>query len=69
MSLVVERFLICDSADCKSSTVDGNRHYPNAFILRLEARNNGWYIGPKKDLCPECAYLCKQFEEDEKKEI
>ncbi len=56
MGLVIERFLICDTEGCKSSTVDGNRHHPNAFTLRMEARNNGWHIGPKQDLCPKCAY-------------
>ena len=56
MSLVVERFLICDGKDCEISTVDGKGNHPNAFTLRLEARGNGWHISPKQDLCPECAY-------------
>ena len=57
MSLVVERFLICDGKDCEANTVEfGKRDYPNAFLLRIAARNNGWHIGPKQDLCPKCAY-------------
>jgi hypothetical protein len=54
MSLVIERFLICNGDNCESSTGDGNRHHPNAFILRLEAKKDGWHVGLIKDLCPEC---------------
>lgn len=56
MSLVVQRFLICDTEDCDNSTIDGNLNYPNGFLLRIAARNSGWHVGPKQDLCPDCAY-------------
>lgn len=54
MSLVIERFLTCDTKGCESNTVDGYKLHPYAFILRLEAKKNGWYIGAKQDLCPDC---------------
>lgn len=54
MSLVVERYLICDGEDCKARTTGASRDSPNAFILRIEAKKDGWHSEPSLDYCPEC---------------
>ncbi len=57
MSLIVERYLICDGDGCNSNTIDSGKNYPNGFILRISARKNGWHIGAKRDLCPKCTRI------------
>ncbi len=52
MSLVVERYLQCDTEGCPGTTT--NRVQPNAFILRLDAKRRGWHITAKQDICPVC---------------
>jgi hypothetical protein len=54
MSLVVERYLICDGNWCEANTIDNGKDYPNGFILRIEAKKNGWHSEGTRDLCPEC---------------
>ena len=54
VSLVVERYLICDYLDCDNNTIDVGRDFPNAFILRQRMKTNGWHNELSLDFCPEC---------------
>lgn len=54
MSLVVERYLICNGGDCTVNTASGDKGHPNGFILRIEAKKSGWHSDGTNDYCPKC---------------
>lgn len=58
MSLVIEKFLICDKGyprkhGCDSFGVDGSRRV-NLKQLRIDAKRNGWIVRKGEDICPDC---------------
>jgi hypothetical protein len=70
MSLIVERFLICDG-DCspdnleKNFGVDDRVNWRNAFELRRLSRVSGWTSSGTYDFCPKCSKKRKSKEKSE----
>jgi hypothetical protein len=53
MSLIVERFLMCDGACGENFGVDDAQQ--SAETQRKRARENGWTFKGGKDFCPVCS--------------
>jgi len=51
MSLVVERFLMCD--DCGETFGVDNRSF-STRMQRQSSKENGWHTNGTHDYCPEC---------------
>lgn len=54
MSLVIERFLMCDG-NCGNNFGVDIRHETNTTAkLRRNARGHGWLFKAGEDFCPDC---------------
>lgn len=62
MSLVIERFLICDGECGRNYGVDF-RNCSTSFI-RKSARQDGWTKKGSKDYCDECSRKTKEGAEE-----
>lgn len=63
MTLVIEKFLVCDiqGPGCDQEFgVDDRTHNKSQSVLQARARAQGWLCTSKRDVCPFCL-------EDEKK--
>jgi hypothetical protein len=61
VSLVVERFLICDGENCGENFGVDSRQWPTEK-LRCSAKESGWIYRNGKDYCPGCQHPTKRGE-------
>ena len=53
MSLVIERFLMCDGYECDEQYgIDAQ--YKNGIEHRNDAKKEGWHYCKDEDFCPVC---------------
>jgi hypothetical protein len=66
MSLVVERFLICDGIDGKKRSLDCEENFgvdsrsSSTKQQRQSAKKNGWHTNGQHDWCPACYRVRKE---------
>jgi hypothetical protein len=56
MSLIVEKFLICDGGCGENFGVDDRSHWKSAKQLRESAARSDWTFKNGKDYCPICGW-------------